>query len=77
MEITKNIKVRLQVIAVNILTPTPKANVRAKPFTNPEPNLKKYSNLTMDQQLEHKRLGILSCLVLSYLVFVVVLCCVA
>ena len=38
MEITKNIKVRLQVIAVNILTPTPKAKVRAKPYTNPEPN---------------------------------------
>jgi hypothetical protein len=41
MEITENINVRLQVIAVNILTATPKANVRAKPFTSPEPNQNK------------------------------------
>ena len=38
MEIAKNISVRLQVIAVNILTATPKAKVRAKPLTNPDPN---------------------------------------
>jgi len=35
--IAKNMKVRLQVIAVNILTTTPSAKVRAKPRTKPAP----------------------------------------
>lgn len=33
--------VRLQVIAVNILTATPNAKVKAKPRTKPEPNQNK------------------------------------
>jgi hypothetical protein len=41
IEIAKNRNVRLQVIAVNILTATPKAKVKAKPFTKPEPNQNK------------------------------------
>jgi hypothetical protein len=40
-DMAKNIRVRLQVMAVNMLTPTPNAKVRANPLTNPEPNQNK------------------------------------